>query len=342
MKKLVLVLNVLMCVALIFCVVQINDLQNQVNNLRNAINSVDRNLSNDMSNIYQNVHDMLEEESNQLTVSDWEFGNLDVIERTAEIICTVVPKEYNPNTTKAKLISNSAEYMMDYADGKYTIKMNVPLFEMTEIEQVALVDNGTIRTQELDWEIQPRYEALIQAFASNSGEGRGTYGDDAYTWKTNSTIRINIEKKGTFEIKKIDLVEIMDGKEVNRIKVDLSNEAQREYADEISKKGESVPEYLYDKNREETNIYDGYAAFYYPLNKEIVVPNGSEYILYADIKDGYDLTYRCFIECISIKEDGKHDEEREEELRLYSFGEPIMIIAENGDVLFEVDEDLYK
>ena len=236
MKKLVLVINVLMCAALIFCVVQINDLQNQVNNLRSAINSVDRHLSNDMSYIYQNVQDMLEEESNQLTVSDWEFGNINVDERTAEIICTVVPKEYNPNTTEAKLISDSAEYLMGYADGKYTTKMNVPLFETTEIEQVALVDNGTIRTQELDWEIQPRYEALIQVFANNSGEGRGTYGSEAYTLKTNITIRINIEKKGTFKVEKIDLVEVMDGKEVNRIKVDLSNDAQREYADEIPRK----------------------------------------------------------------------------------------------------------
>ena len=67
MKKFLLLLNIFLCFALVFCIIQINDLENQVNHLRNSLNNVDRHLSNNISNIYQNVRDMLDEQDNQLT-----------------------------------------------------------------------------------------------------------------------------------------------------------------------------------------------------------------------------------------------------------------------------------
>lgn len=342
MKKFLLLLNIFLCFALVFCIIQINDLENQVNHLRNSLNNVDHNLSYNISNIYQNVRDMLDEQENQLTVSEWEFGSIDVESRTAEILCTVVPKEYHPNVTQVKLTNGNEEYELSFADNKYSSVITIPLFETTKIDQVILTDNGTVRTQKLNWDIQPRYEALLYAFASSTGEGRGTYDDDGYTWKPNNMIRINVEKKGTFEINQIDVVEMMDGKEMSRIHVDISNAAQKEYADEFSKKGYSVPEYFYDSSRDESREYDGYAVFYYPFNKEVQVPHGSEYIQFADITDGNNLTYRCFIECISIDDNGEHNEAREEELRLYSFGEAVTILDDHGNVLFEIDESLFK
>ena len=106
MKRLTVLINLLMIVALVFCIVQIKDLERQINNLRNSINHVDRNLSYQMSSIYNNVQSMLEE-ANQLTMSDWEYGEIDILNETAEIICTVVPREYNPDTTSVKLLSDN-------------------------------------------------------------------------------------------------------------------------------------------------------------------------------------------------------------------------------------------
>ena len=293
MKRLTVLINLLMVVALVFCIVQIKDLERQINNLRNSINNVDRNLSYQMSSIYNNVQSMLEEEANQLTMSDWEYGEIDIVNETAEIICTVVPKEYNPDTTSVKLLSEHQEVLMEYSDGKYTAKMNLPLFGISEIEQVNLIDNGIIRTQQLGWAISPKDQAMLWTFTRFSGEGRGTYGKESYTWKPNGHIHINIEKKGTFEIKKIDVVEMMDGKEISRTAVDITSEGQKAYAEKISKQGYAVPESVVSLEQADTSTCNGFAEFYYPFSKEIVVPNGSEYIVYVDITDGYDLTYRC-------------------------------------------------
>ena len=333
MKKFVWLMNVVVCFALIFCMMKINDLQHQVNNLSNSIYRIDRNLNNDMQNIYSNVQNLLEEESNQLTISDWEYGKIDVENRTAEIICTVVPKEYNPNVTKVKLISDDQEYSMNYDNGKYTVKLNVPLFDIMKIQQVNLIDKGIVRTQEVGWMIEPKAEALLWTYVHFSGEGRGSYGDTAYTWKSTGKVDFNIERKGSFEVKKIDLIEVMDGKEINRINVDISEEGQRKYAEALAKKGQSIPEYF--SNTESVDVvYEGTKNFIYPLIKEIVVPNGSEYMLYSDITDGYDLTYRCFVDCISIDKKGNHNEVREDELRMYMFDSAFMIFDSEGNVVY--------
>lgn len=335
MKRFAILMNLIMVAALVFCIVQINDLENQINNLRNSINNVDRNLSYQMSDIYNNVHSMLEEEVNQLTMSDWEYGEIDIANETAEIICTVVPKEYNPDATSVKLISKHQEVLMEYADGKYTAKMNLPLFGISEIEQVNLIDNGIIRTQQLGWSISPKDQAMLWTFTRFSGEGRGTYGKESYTWKPNGHIHINIEKKGTFEIKKIDVVEMMDGKEISRTAVDITPEGQKAYAEKISKQGYAVPESVVSLEQAETSTCNGFAEFFYPFSKEIVVPNGSEYILYVDITDEYDLTYRCVADFVSMEENGDRNEGRENELHMLVNAQAIMIFNKDGRLVYE-------
>lgn len=331
MKKSVWICNVIVCIALVFCILRINSLQNEVNNLSNTINRIDRNLTNDMNNIYTNVQNMLDEQSNQLTISNWEFGEVDVNKKTAEIICTVVPKEYHPNITKAKLISGNNEYLMEYTNGKYVVAIKLPLFEVTTIDQVNLVDNGNVRAQKLNWIISPKEEALLWIFTNFGGSGRGSYGS-SYTWEYDGFIKINIERKGPFEIKKIDLVETMNGMEINRMAVDISHDGQQEYAKAMAKNGQAVPESYYDTSNKNTN---GYALFIYPLMKEVVVSKGSEYVLYADITDGNDLTYRCVVDCIVINNEGKHDEQREEQLRELAFYEALQIFDKAGNVVYE-------
>ena len=71
--------------------------------------------------------------------------------------------------------------------------------------------------------------------------------------------------KGTFNIKKIELVETIEGKVVNRYQVDITSEGQRKYAEELANKGESVPENL-GKN---TSSYNGSVSFVYPYKKEV-------------------------------------------------------------------------
>ena len=337
MKKITKLINILVCGVLIFGMYKIADLQHQINNLRNNISNVDSHLRNDMNNIYNNVKNMLEEESNQLTTNKWEYDSINIENKTVEISAVIIPKEFNPNVTKVKILNDDSEYSLNYSNGEYIAKIKIPLFETTKFTQVQLDDNGTIRTQNLKWNINPRYEALIQTFVRYDGRSSISYGKEA-VWSFNGAIDFDIDKKGTFSIKTIELVEMLDGKEINRINVDITAEGQRKYAQELANKGESVPEDL----SVDTGIYNGSATFIYPMKKEVKIPNGCEYVLYADIVDDNNLTHRSYLEYVPVTKDGRIDDVKQDEFAIYRHSETHMILNENGEVLYKVNFDLYQ
>lgn len=338
MKKLVKLINIVVCIVLVYCVIQINELKTRIVELSHNIEVNDSHLRNDMNTIYNNVNNMLEEESNQLTTNKWEYESIDIENKTAKISCIIIPKEFNPKTTKVKILNDNKEYSLDYVNGEYIVMIDIPLFETIEFNQVQLDDNGTIRTQNLKWNINPRYEALIQTFVRFAGESRGTLGKDEYVWNTNCSIDFNVEKKGTFDIKKIELVETIDGKVVNRYEVDITSEGQRKYAEELANKGESIPENL----GKYPSSYNGSTSFVFPYKKEIKIPSGSEFILYADIVDENNLVHRSYLEYIPVKEDGRIDDVKQKEFEMYRFTETHIILDENGNILYEIDYELFK
>jgi len=176
-------------------------------------------------------------------------------------------------------------------------------------------------------------------YAYFNGNGRGIVKNTEFIWQPDGSIHINAEKKGNHKSKKIDLVEMLDGKEIHRESIGLSKKEQRNYADELSKNGETVPEHIYSETEEE---YSGNVSFLYPFKKEIHIPNGSEYLLFVDVVDENDLIYRCFIEGYPILKDGDIDDMRMDELRIYSFAEPMLILDSKGEVLFEVEPGLFQ
>ena len=59
----------------------------------------------------------------------------------------------------------------------------IPAEDMQYIKDLgADNDNGTIRTQEEDWVIEPRYEALLLSYAGMGGSATGKPGNDEYIW----------------------------------------------------------------------------------------------------------------------------------------------------------------
>lgn len=338
MKKFAKIINIIICLVLVYCVIQINELETRIVELSHNMEVSDSHLRNDMNNIYNNVNNILEEQSNQLTTNKWEYESIDIENKSVKISCIIVPKEFNPKTTKVKILNDNKEYSLDYVNGEYIAKIDIPLFDTTEFNQIQLDDNGTIRTQDLKWNITPKYETLIQTFIRFQGESRLTLGKDEYVWMPSGSIDFNVEKKGTFDIKKIELVETIDGKVVNRYQVDITSEGQRKYAEELANKGESVPENL----GKDPSSYNGSVSFVYPYKKEVKIPSGSEFILYADIVDENNLVHRSYLEYIPVKKDGRIDEVKQKEFEMYRFTETHMILNENGNVLYEIDHELFK
>lgn len=341
-KNLSTIIAIIACVLLAFNTIKIIGLQEELDRLRSDVDDEIHNVNQNISGIYGDVQDMLEEEANQLAVSDWEYGEINVDNRTAEVICTVVPKVYTPGTTQATILCNGQEYPLTYANEQFTTTIEIPLFDRNELNIVKLNDNGTIRTQELDWIIEPRYEALLLSYAGMGGSATGKPGNGEYVWSPEYGVSINIERKGEFQIQSVELVEILDGKEINRTPIDLSKEGQEAYQEALRKTGDPVPEFTSRVNEVSGPTYEGSVHFIYYLDKDYHIPNGSMLELYVDVVDGNGLRYRSFAECMAVTADGKPDDLRMEEKQVYAFAEAVIIFDEDGNVVYEIEPDLFN
>ena len=342
-KNVKIIIIALICAILVFDTLKINRLQNRIDNLDRSINNEMNVINNNIDSIYGNVHDMLEKEANQLAVSKWEYVDINIENRTAEIKCTIVPKTYKPDVTKATIRCNGLDYDLRYENNQYTTTINVPLFARNEISQVNMNDNGTIRTQEMDWILEPRYEVLPLSYAGMGGKATGKPGNGEYVWSPQYSVHINIEGKAIdYQIKSIDFVEVLDGKEISRTPIDLSQTGQSSYAEALKKNNQPVPEYVEQRANEVGNTnYQGPVQFLYYLDKEYHIKNGSMLEFYIDVVDGYGLRYRSFVECMAAKEN-QPDEERMEQKAGYVFAEPVIIFDEKGNRIFELEPDLFK
>lgn len=341
-KSLSTTISIIVCGLLVFISIKIISLQEEIDRLRSDMNDEIHTVNRNIDNIYGEVQDMLDEEANQLAVSEWEYRDINIDNKTAEVICTVVPKIYTPDSTQATIMCNDQEYALTYVDEQYIATIELPLFDRNEINMVKLNDNGTIRTQELDWVIEPRYEALLLSYAGMGGSATGKPGNGEYIWSTEYTVIINLERKGEFKIKSAEFVEILDGKEINRIPIDLSNEGQEAYIEALRKTGEPIPEITARVGNTSETTYEGNVNFIYCLDKDYHIPNGSILELYVDVVDGNGLRYRSFAECMAVTTDGEPDEHRMEEKQMYAFAEAVMIFDESGNVLYELKPELFK
>jgi len=338
-KNAPMIVSIICCVLLVISLFQISNLRQEVSSLRSRLsNELDR-VNNSVSGIYTEVRSMLEEEANQLSVSEWEYDEIDIKNRTAEVLCTIVPKVHTPGTTQASLVYDGQEAPMTYDNGAYTASLKLPLFEESRISQVMLNDGGTIRTQELDWYIAPRYEALPTSYAGMSGSATGKPGATAYTWSVEYSVHINVEQKGEFSVRSMELVEILDGEEIGRIPVDISDAGQQAYAEAVAKAGEAIPENVTSGSSKD---YNGSANFLYYLEKEYAIPNGSELAIFVDVVDGNGLRYRSFAEGMAIGEDGQPDHSRTDEMRMFDFAEPLWIFDETGAVIYTIEEEYFR
>lgn len=342
-KNLSTILSAICCLLLLFSLIQINSLKEEVSSLRNRLTNEMQNVESRIHGISGEVRAALEEEANLLSASGWEYGGIDVKNKSAEVLCSLVPKVYAPETTRAFLLCNGEEIPMAYENGRYTARLELPLFAESRVEQVLFHDGDTVRTQNLDWHIAPRYEALPHVYADTSGSWTGRPGADTYTWEVKHSVHVNVEKKGPFSLRSVELVETLDGKEIGRIPVDMSAEGQQAYAQAAAKEGQAVPERL-GETAQPAGLhveYDGRANFLYYLEKTYSIPHGSELALFVDVVDGEGLRYRSFADGLAIGADGDVDERRADHMRMFRAAEPLWIFDENGEVLYEIAEEYF-
>jgi len=209
------ILNILSFVLLVVCFVRIGWLNNEISNLRNTMNNNRSMLQSSIDAISSNVRYELEQASNLLSDSSWNTGGLNVEDKTATFDCYVVPKVYSPEKTEATLVCNGEEYPMTLENSRYIAEITLPLFEESVVSGVQFSEDGTIRTQQLNWHINPRYDMVPTAYVNYSGSTRQNYEGTDIIRTYSGSAEIDFEHKGFAKINKdAQIVFLINGKEV--------------------------------------------------------------------------------------------------------------------------------
>ena len=338
-------ISVVVCVLLVVNLIQIHHLKQDVTDLRaetrNELRAVSNSISSNVSSISENIRSAMEEERNLLTTGQWQCGEADIEKKTAEVICTIVPKEYTPGSTQVSILCNGKEWKLAYQDSEYTTKIEVPLFERSEVVQVKLNDHATIRTQELDWVIEPRYGAVLNVNARYDGRSVVHHNRQSHTYAPEQLVEILLEKEGEFTIRSADVLVLLDGKEYKRFPVDLTEKGQEAYKNAASKKLERIPESdapAYSR-KDDSGIY--YERYVYWMDQGWDVPEGSIVEFYVEVVDETGLRYRSFLEWFEVS--GSEEAIRQmDEKSAYMGAEPVLIFDETGTIVYELVPGLFR
>lgn len=275
--KLQTAVNILSLILLIVCFVRIGRLQNEITRLRNDVNNSQSMLQSSINSISSNVRYEMEQASNLLSDSSWNTGGLDIENKTATLYCYVVPKVYNPEKTTATIIHNGNEIPMTLENGRYVAEFAVPLFDACTIENVQFIEDGTIRTQQLNWVLNPRYDMIPTAYVNYSGSSSQNYKKEDITRSYQGAVEIDFEHKSfAGEIKDVEIVLLLNDKEQWSCKPTL---------EEIYK--------------------DDYIAHYMAdIEYSFNIKRGDSIKMYADIVDENGWRYRSTLEDVTISEKG--------------------------------------
>lgn len=308
---------------------RISNLQDEIRQMENRFNNSISTLQSNQSAAINHMHDLMEKEASILTDTDFSLGEMDLKNKTFALHSSVTPKQHQPGVTEAFLTVNGKAYPMELANGAYTIQVDLPLFEEAQVDKVEFHEGDVIRTETLEERWSPRYELLPHVNGRLSGSGRGSATNGVYTWHREGEVRISVEGKGqVIDVRSVTLIEELDGVEVGRTEIPLtSTESGREGIAEM----EPAP------HPSGTQV-NGTETFYHMIDREFNIPFGSTLELLAEVVDGNGLRYRTVLEHWTVSEDGKDVDDDLFGLRdLFE-----QIFDENGNILYEVDEDDYR
>lgn len=302
-EKFTKILLVIICILLIVCLFQIADLRNEVRNKYGNISSQISNLNNQVMNISSNVSSTLEREASILAGMNYELKDPDIENLTVTLDASVTPKEYSESRTFATLYVGDDAYPMTREGGTFKASIKLPIFEQSVVTKVSFREGDTVRTEALNWWVDPREEAIVRTYA-NFGGGWSAEGDAESRIQTidiNGSIDVDIYNKTGSYITKAEVVYLIDGETVKTEIAELQN----------------------DNPREDENFWDSI-----PIEDSIEVPYGSTLDICSVITDNYGLRHVNIAERIHVNDEGSmHDPEED---WIWRAGEDIVYDAEGN------------
>ena len=272
------IFNILICLLLVMCVFQMRVMNDEISRLRNTVNSNYSSLNHSINAISNNVRYQMEEANNLLGDSGWSTGGLNMEDKTAVLSCYVVPKEYSPKETVATIIYNGKAVPMRLEQGRYTAELTIPLFEKAVINEVQFAEKGTIRTQQLNWSIQPRYDMIPTAYMYYSGGTSQNYKGNTITRSYNGYAEVDFNYPGHARtIQDAEIVILLNGEEVMHTTPVL----------------------------EEMNKNEDYASYRTEIEQNFAVKQGDTIEMYMTFTDDNGWVYRGVLEDITIGDKGE-------------------------------------
>ena len=306
LKTMLLVINTIL---LVVCLVQINDLKTELWNMKSNTGSQISSILTNVNNSYSYIEETLAKEASIVSKAEWEFGNIDIKNRTVEVKAYVIPKEYRPDVTQAFFLCGDEEIAAEYSNGRYEVIMNVPLFEDASIQSVHFKENGMIRAEGLDWVFNPRNELLPFVHAYNYGSisfGKAEDKENIGTWTFSGDLEVDVAAKyiEEFEVEKAEIVRFVDGNEVERMNITL-------------------------------DAMVAHNTFVYNWNPTYEIPYGSKQEIVVEVTMRCGLVYRSQISSCGMDEQGNPIDND-----MYQAGMEASIYDIDGNLLYSVDEEM--
>ncbi len=290
------IISIVSCLLTLLCVFRISALENRLNSLQNNVNNMQSVLRSEIQNISINVQNSLEEGNNLLSTSSYTLENADLSSGIVDLNCIVTLKEFEPDGTTAVITCNDQDYPMDLKNGDFVAKFPVSVFGESQVTQVSFTKDGVIRTQALNWYINPRHQFVPNMYAQFSGTSTGTVsGANTYNIRKSGTLNVTVEQKGglDYDVDQLDLVRYINGAEVERI--DLLSEAPKEGTAYFGKTP-SASIISHDPFELQTNLDSNFSC-----------PFGSSMILVVEMSDGSGYIHRTIIDEAKISDKGQWD-----------------------------------
>lgn len=306
------ILSGLACVLLGVTLVQNYELKRQLSemesNLWNRISYVE----NAVNGISYQVETKLEEGAALLIDDNWSYQDADIENRTVTAVLEVMPKEYDPEKTKATIICDEKEYPMTLESGIFRAHVEVSLFKNTLVERVLFEEEGAIRTESLNWSLTPRYDLLPIIYAHYAGGATGRPGDQSkgvYEVEFDGELQIDIDAPTELEeIEAISIVEMVDDEVIERTEIPITA-------------SDLIPGSF-------THEFD---------HKKVSFPYGSTYAMYVEVEDGYGLIHRAWAWREKIDKNGEPTDDDHWWWR----GAEASIFDADGEPLAVHDEEFY-
>lgn len=265
------ILSLLVC---LICLWQVAELNNQIaqlqTNLSNQISRVDSSVQ----GISSQVSYQLKKEASLLADFSYEYGSFDDTTRSVLLDCSVTPKEFSPENTRASLVvvegGESREEALALENGSFTAHLSLPLFSDCEIPRVIFREGDTQRTEALDWYFNPMQEMLPGMDAYRYGSSSMSEG--LYSWY--GTVELTLYATGKDPLPAVEglrLLELVDGQEVDSIPVDQTGE-----------------DFLCDQDD-----YSYHATF--PMDRQVSLAPNALYEVQLEVETG-DLLYRIILD----------------------------------------------